>query len=60
MRIALEAGTHSPWVSRLLESLGHEVPVANPRKIRVCLAKMPSEQGMCWFCIRNGELCTGF
>jgi transposase len=33
MRIALEAGTHSPWVSRLLKSYGHEVIVANPRKI---------------------------
>jgi len=33
MRIALEAGTHSPWVSQLLKSYGHEVIVANPRKI---------------------------
>ena len=33
MRIALEAGTHSPWVSRLLKSYGHQVIVANPRKI---------------------------
>jgi transposase len=32
-RIALEVGTHSPWVSALLEELGHEVIVANPRKI---------------------------
>jgi transposase len=32
-RIALEVGTHSPWVSELLESLGHEVYVANPRKM---------------------------
>ena len=24
-RIALETGTHSPWVSRLLSELGHEV-----------------------------------
>lgn len=32
-RIALEVGTHSPWVSSLLESLGHEVYVANPRKM---------------------------
>jgi transposase len=30
----LETGTHSPWVSRLLESLGHEVIVANARKLR--------------------------
>lgn len=27
-------GTHSPWVSRLLESLGHTVHVANVRKVR--------------------------
>ena len=32
-RIALEVGTHSPWVSRLIASLGHEVLVANPRKL---------------------------
>jgi transposase len=35
MRIALEAGTHSPWISRLLVALGHEVLVANPRKLRL-------------------------
>jgi hypothetical protein len=28
-RIALEIGTHSPWMSRLLSELGHEVIVAN-------------------------------
>lgn len=33
-RIALEVGTHSPWISRLLGGLGHEVIVANPRKLR--------------------------
>ena len=33
--IALEAGTHSAWVSRLLEDLGHEVLVGNPRKLRM-------------------------
>ena len=35
LRIVLEAGTHSPWLSRLLEQLGHEVLVANPRKLRL-------------------------
>ena len=35
LRIVLEAGTHSPWVSRLLEELGHDVLVANPRKLRL-------------------------
>ena len=34
-RVALEVGTHSPWVSRLLSSLGHEVVVANPRQLRL-------------------------
>jgi transposase len=33
LRIALECGTHSPWVSRLLKVLGHQVIVANARKI---------------------------
>lgn len=35
MRIALETGTHSPWVSRVLEECGHEVIVANSRKLRL-------------------------
>src|SRR5215204_566357 len=35
LRIAIEVGTHSPWVSRLLEACGHEVVVANPRKTRL-------------------------
>src|ERR687891_1008265 len=35
MRIAIEAGTHSPWVSRVLEGYGHEVLVANARKTRL-------------------------
>jgi len=29
-RIALEATTHSPWMGRVLSSLGHEVIVAHP------------------------------
>src|SRR6184192_485402 len=33
-RVVLEAGTHSPWASRVLQRLGHEVLVANPRKLR--------------------------
>ena len=35
LRVAIEAGTHSPWVSRLLEECGHEVLIANPRKLRL-------------------------
>lgn len=33
MRIALEVGSHSPWISRLLLELGHEVLVANAREV---------------------------
>lgn len=32
-RIALEVGTHSPWVSRALAELGYEVLVANARQV---------------------------
>lgn len=35
LRVAVEVGTHSPWVSRLLEDCGHEVLVANPRRTRL-------------------------
>src|SRR5712691_5779366 len=34
-RIALETGTHSPWVSRLLTELGHEVIVAHAQKVQL-------------------------
>ena len=33
--VALEVGTHSPWVSRLLYRLGHHVVVANPRQLQL-------------------------
>lgn len=32
--VAIETGTHSPWVCRLLADLGHEVLVGNARKLR--------------------------
>src|SRR6266516_3882325 len=32
--VVMEAGCHSPWVSRYLEGLGWEVIVSNPRKVR--------------------------
>jgi transposase len=34
-RVALEVGTHSRWVSKLLKELGHEVVVANARHVRL-------------------------
>ena len=33
--VAIEAGTHSPWISRLLEDLGCQVYVGNPYKLRM-------------------------
>ena len=33
--MAIETGTHSPWVCRLLRRLGHQVTVANSRKLRL-------------------------
>lgn len=33
--VVIEVGTHSPWVSRLVESQGQEVIVANPRKVKL-------------------------
>src|SRR3712207_2872371 len=35
LQVAIEVGTHSSWVNRVLEGLGHEVLVANPRKTRL-------------------------
>lgn len=37
-RVVVEAGTHSPWASRCVGALGHEVIVANPRKLRLIYA----------------------
>jgi len=34
-RVVMEAGTHSPWASRVMGGYGHEVVVANPRKVRL-------------------------
>ena len=32
--VAIEAGTHSPWISREIKALGCNVLVGNPRKLR--------------------------
>ena len=37
-RIAIEVGTHSPSISRLLTSFGHEVIVANARQVKLISA----------------------
>jgi transposase len=33
--VVMEAGSHSPWVSRLLEQMGHRVVVVDPRRLRL-------------------------
>ncbi|MEJ2289777.1 MAG: IS110 family transposase [Deinococcales bacterium] len=35
MRVVMEAGGSSPWVSRLLASLGHDIVVCSPRRVRL-------------------------
>src|ERR1700741_3564429 len=34
-RVAMETGAHSPWVTRQLTQLGHEVIVAHARNVRL-------------------------
>jgi len=35
LRVVLETGTHSPWLSRVAAECGHEVLVANARRLRL-------------------------
>jgi len=35
LRVAMEVGTHSSWVACIAAATGHEVIVANPRKVRL-------------------------
>jgi transposase len=35
MKVVMEAGGSSPWVSRLIDSLGHDVVVCAPRRVRL-------------------------
>jgi transposase len=34
-RVAIEVGTHSPWISRYLAEMGHEVIVANTHQVKL-------------------------
>lgn len=45
-RIALEVGTHSPWVNRHLAAMGHEVLVANPRKLKLITQSLKKNDRM--------------
>lgn len=39
-RVVIEAGTHSPWVSRVAAEAGHEVLVGNARQLRFIYANV--------------------
>ena len=45
-RIALEVGTHSPWLSRMLHGFGHEVIVANARQGQLISASSRKDDRM--------------
>ena len=45
-RIALEVGTHSPWLSRWLERMGHQVIVANARQVQLISASSRKDDRM--------------
>jgi len=45
-RIAMETGTHSPWMSRVLTELGHEVIVAHAQKVRLIVKSRRKDDRM--------------
>ena len=51
--VAMEAGTHSPWISRYLTGLGATVIVANPRKLHAISRRRRNR-----FCGFRGEKLT--
>src|SRR6202167_4126768 len=45
-RIALETGTHYPWVSQQLTQLGHEAIVAHARNVRLIWESSRKDDGL--------------
>ena len=53
--LIMEAGCHSPWISRLFTERGHKVIVANPRKLRAIYeSDNKNDQRIAGFEIING------
>lgn len=50
VKVVMEAGTHSGWISRKLKEMGHEVIVGNPRKVELISANSNKNDGV------DGEL----
>jgi transposase len=59
-RVVLEVGSHSPWASRLLTELGHQVIVANPRMLRFIYGNdSKSDRADATYLARVGKLDPG-
>ena len=59
-RIALETGMHSPWVSRLLSELGHEVIVAHARNVRLIGESRRKDDRLDARTLARLEICSSF
>lgn len=46
MHVAMEVGTHSPWIARLVEEAGHSPIVANARRVRLIYADTNKDDGL--------------
>lgn len=58
-RMVMEVGTHSRWISRFLTELGHEVFVANARKLRAIYANnRKSDEADAYILARLGRFDT--
>src|ERR1700720_181398 len=59
--IALETGTHSPWVSRLLSELGHAVIVAHAQKVQlITKSNRKDDRHDAWTLARLARMITPF
>lgn len=55
-RVVMETGTHSPWASRLLKAIGHEVIVANAREVSlISKGKKKTDRRDCELLARLGR-----
>ena len=54
-RVVLEVGTHSPWVSRLLTTCGHDAIVANPSAMYGKRRRRPNDRLDAEFLARQGR-----
>ena len=61
MRVVMEAGGSSQWVSRLIEEIGHEVVVCAPRRVRlIAESTLKSDEVDAEVLARLGRIDVGF